>query len=87
VTGPPPSLETLAFHWADAYIICYARDQWIALRRDTRHFLTADTLAGLETAIEADYQDHPVPREFDPPGATDYLSLPDADDVAGPSAQ
>jgi hypothetical protein len=34
----------------------------VALRRDTRRFLTADTVAGLEVAIEADYRDHPVPR-------------------------
>ena len=68
----PLNLESLAFHWADAYVICYARDRWVALRRDTRQPLTAGTLAGLETAIEADYRHHPVPRAFDPPG-TGYL--------------
>ena len=42
MTGQPPvTLESLAFHWGDAYLICYARDQWAALRRDTRRFLTA----------------------------------------------
>ncbi len=63
---PAVTLESLSFHWADAYLISYARDRWVALRRDRHRFLTAGTLTGLETAIEADYRDHPVPRDFDP---------------------
>ncbi len=74
---PPVTLESLAFEWGDAYLICYARDQWAALRRDTHRFLTADTLDELATAIEADYEASPVPRDYDPPGTADYLGSPD----------
>lgn len=78
MTGQPPvTPESLAFDWGDAYIICYARDQWVALRRDTRRFLAAGTLDGLRTAIEADYKASPVPRDYDPPGTADYLGNPD----------
>ena len=81
MTGEPGvTLESLDFDWGDAYIICYARDQWAALRRDTRRFLTAQTLDELATRIDADYAAHPVPREFGPPGTADYLSAPDEDD-------
>jgi hypothetical protein len=75
-TEPPPTLESLAFHWGDAYLLSYVRDRWVALRRDARYFLTADTLAGLETAIIADHWDNPVARDYDPPDAGDYLNLP-----------
>ena len=81
MTGEPGvTLESLDFDWGDAYIICYARDQWAALRRDTRRFLTAQTLDELATKIDTDYAAHPVPREFGPPGTADYLSAPDEDD-------
>ena len=79
MTSRMQAVEALAFGWGDAYLFSYARDRWVALRRDTRRFLTADTVAGLEAAIEADYRDHPVPRACDPPGTADYLSLPDDD--------
>jgi hypothetical protein len=75
MTGQPAvTLESVAFHWGDAYLISYARDRWVALRRDRHRFLTAPTLTGLETAIEADYRDHPVPRDPGPTGAADYLN-------------
>jgi hypothetical protein len=76
MTRAPVTLASLAFGWGDAYLFSYARDRWVALRRDSPRFLTAGTLPGLEKAIEADYRDHPVPRDYDPPGATGYLSLP-----------
>jgi hypothetical protein len=80
MTGPPPvTLQWLAFNWGDAYLIHYGRDQWAALRRDTRRFLTAGTLDGLRTAIEADYAASPIPRDADPPGTADYLNTPDQD--------
>jgi len=41
---PPVTLESLDFEWGDAYLICYARDQWAALRRDTRRFLQTGSL-------------------------------------------
>ena len=81
MTGEPGvTLESLDWGWGDAYIICYARDQWAALRRDTHRFLTAATLNELATKIETDYAAHPVPREFSPPGTADYLDTPDEDE-------
>ena len=74
---PPQTLDDLAYHWGDAYLLSYARDRWAALRRDRLYFITADTLYELEAAIQADYGSNPVPRDFDPPGATDYLDEPD----------
>ena len=77
---PGVTLESLDFEWGDAYIISYARDQWAALRRDTRRFLTAGTLDELAARIDADYAAHPVPREFGPPGTADYLTAPGEDE-------
>ena len=77
MTGEPPvTLESLDFDWGDAYLIYYARDQWAALRRDTRQFLTAQTLDELAARIDADYAASPVPRDVDPPGTADYLDAP-----------
>lgn len=70
-----PTLESLMFHWDDGYIFAYARDRWIAIRRDGIWFMAADTLALLETAIEADDQKNPVLSECDPLDLTrDYLA-------------
>ena len=80
--GQPSALEALAFEWGDAYSFSYSRDRWVALRLDTRRFLIADTLTGLEHAIQDDYRHHPVFRACDPPGTADYLNLDDGD-VAG----
>ena len=79
MSGEPVTLQSLAFEWGDTYVLSYVRDRWVALRRETHRFLDADTLAGLEHAIEDDYRHHPVSRDFDPPGATDYLDGPDYD--------
>jgi len=79
MTSPPWTLASLAFHWGDAYLFSYTRDRRVALRRDRRYFITADTLPELEAAISSNYAKHPVPRSFDPPGATDYLGDPDHD--------
>ena len=65
----PPTLESLHHTWGDAYLLSYGLDRWIALRRDKRYFLTADTLTGLEKAIMSDYGDNPVPRDYGPPAA------------------
>jgi len=71
-TGHPeiaaPALEDLTYQWGDLYLISYARDQWTALRRDRRYFLSAATLTGLEHAIVADYRDHPEAHTWDPAG-------------------
>ncbi len=45
----PSALEALGFEWGDAYLLSYSRDRWVALRRDTRRFLIADTLRGWNT--------------------------------------
>ena len=75
----PLNLESLAFHWGDAYLLCYSRDRWVALRRDNHMIIAADTLAQLEAEIEFDYEKNPVPRDFDPPDMTDYLDTEDED--------
>jgi hypothetical protein len=72
---PPTTLETLMFHWDDAYIFAYARDRWIAIRRDGLMFLAADTLTQLEAEIEFDYGNNPVLYEGDCLDAvSDYLT-------------
>ena len=84
MTGEPGvTLESLDWEWGDAYLICYARDQWAALRRDTRRFLTAQTLDELATKIEADYAAFRVPPCCDPPGTADYLAPGDGEDLDG----
>src|SRR5258708_36624091 len=60
-----PTLESLMFAWGDAYIFGYARDRWIAIRRDGLLFLTAGTLTQLEAEIEFDYGNNPVLSECD----------------------
>ena len=73
--APLPTLAFLAYHWGDAYLISYAKDRWVALRRDTRYFLVADNLAELEKLITADYRRQPVSRDFDPLQDADYLTF------------
>ena len=66
---PPVTLESLDFEWGDAYLISYARDQWAALRRGTRRFLTAQTLDELAARIETDDTASRAPRDCGPPPA------------------
>ena len=77
---PGVTLESLDWEWGDAYIICYARDQWAALRRDTHRFLTAATLDELAASIDADYAASPVPRGCDLPSTAGYLDAPGEDE-------
>jgi hypothetical protein len=65
MSSNPPALESLMFAWGDAYIFGYARDRWIAIRRDGLMFLPADTLTQLEAEIEYDYGNNPVLDERD----------------------
>lgn len=85
MTGRQPvTLALLTSQWGDLYLTCYARDRWVALRRDGTRFLTADTLGGLESAIESDDRNHPAPRGSGPPGATRHVGVsdePDSGDV------
>lgn len=68
-------LPALVARWADDYLFGYARDRWIAIRRDGLTFIPADTLTQLETEIESDYQKNPVLYECDPlDAARDYLT-------------
>jgi hypothetical protein len=76
MTTPTPTLASLAWHWGDAYSLSSVRDRWVALRRDARYFLVASTLPELETLITADHRENPVSRDYDPPGAGDYLGYP-----------
>jgi hypothetical protein len=43
MNSDPPALESLMSAWDDAYIFAYARDRWIAIRRDGLLFLAAGT--------------------------------------------
>jgi hypothetical protein len=65
--GAPITLETLLWDWGDAYTIGYRHDEWLAARRDDLAVLCAATLPGLDQMIQADYRNHPVPRECDLP--------------------
>ena len=65
MSSDPPALEALMFTWGDAYIFGYARDRWLAIRRDGLLFLAAGTLTQLETEIEFDYGNNPVLSECD----------------------
>ena len=56
MTIHPLTLEALVFHWGDVYVICYQRDRWVAKRRASELLFDANTLAELETEIEADFQ-------------------------------
>jgi hypothetical protein len=74
MSGPRWTLAAVTYHWGDAYLITYTRDHWVALRRDTRQFLSGSTLDELEAAIRADYDRQPVPREFDLPDSPEEMS-------------
>lgn len=63
MSSDPLTLEALMLGWGDAYIFAYARDRWIAIRRDGLMFLGADTLTQLEAEIEFDYGNNPVSSE------------------------
>jgi hypothetical protein len=65
MSSDPSALEALVLAWGDAYIFGYARDRWIAIRRDGLLFLAADTLTQLEAEIEYDYGNNPVVDECD----------------------
>jgi hypothetical protein len=79
MNNDPPTLESLIFNWDDAYTFAYARDRWIAIRRDGLMFLAADTLTQLETEIESDYGNNPVLDECESLSAiSDYLTMENA---------
>jgi hypothetical protein len=57
-------LDQLVHHWGEAYAITHpARERWLAQRRDGKDWLTAASAEELHRAIQADYREHPVPRQ------------------------
>lgn len=76
MTGDPPvTLASLAARWGQAYLFGYARDRWIAIRRDGIWFLAAATLATLEAEIGFDQEQTPLLAVEDPVSlARDYLA-------------
>lgn len=57
-------LESLTFHWGDAYRIGNPLPgRWIAQRRDDGEPMTAGSAEELHNLILADYKERPVPRE------------------------
>lgn len=60
------------------------RHAQVALRRDTRQFLSGHTLDELEAAICADYGRQPVPQEFDPLETAEEMSCPPIPFLPGP---
>jgi hypothetical protein len=79
MTRQPWTPDALTFAWGDAYELSYERDRWVALRRDGQAGITACTLDLLEQAIRENYRRQAVPRDYDPPGATDYLAARDGE--------
>jgi hypothetical protein len=80
MSSDPSALESLMFNWGDAYLFGYARDRWVAIRRDGLLFLAADTLTQLETEIESDCGKNPVLDECDALDAvSDYLTAEHGD--------
>lgn len=76
MTGPPQTLAFVAYHWGDSYLLSSVRGRWVALRRDARYFLVADSLTEFQTLITADYQANPVDSDYDPPGEASCLAFP-----------
>lgn len=58
-------LETLRWHWGDAYEILWANGQFHAKRRDNGKMLHAETAEDMYKVIAQDYQAKPVPRVRD----------------------
>jgi hypothetical protein len=53
-SGRPPALDAVIGRWGQAFIIFYARDRWVAMRRDTGLFFATGTLAYLEQEMAAE---------------------------------
>ena len=80
--GQPSALEALEFEWGRRVFVQLQPGPVGGAAPRHPRFLIADTLTGLEHAIQDDYRHHPVSRDCDPPGTADYLNLDDGD-VAG----
>jgi hypothetical protein len=61
---PDRELLDIRHHWGDAYDVMHpAPDLWLAIRKDDRTALRAETPADLWRAIREDYAARPVPRQ------------------------
>ena len=66
----PETLESLRHHWGGAYEIrADGPESWIAVRRDGKGILRADSPDTLLYAIRIDYRSAPVPRQGGAPDA------------------
>jgi hypothetical protein len=65
MTSPaqPDGIDALIGRWGQAFIIYYARDRWLAMRRDDGFFLPADTLAQLEAEMDTEITKRPLDTE------------------------
>jgi hypothetical protein len=64
-TWDDADLAELRFHWDTAYEIYHPEpDVWVAVRRDNRETLRADTPDALRDKIVSDYFAHPVSRRL-----------------------
>ncbi len=57
-------LETLRWHWDEAYEITWDDGRFRAGRHDGRGRLEAGTAAELRALVIADYTERPVPRRY-----------------------
>lgn len=79
-------LDTLITRWGHAYLLGYARDRWIAIRRDGMLFIPADTLTQLEAEIGYDAGKNPAALDEDPASAAvGYLPARERDGTASTS--
>ena len=76
MTGIPLTVEYLQAGWGEMYLFGYARDRWIAIRRDGIWFLAAGTLIALGAEIVADQRKTPLQADRKDPWdlAQDYLA-------------
>ncbi len=60
-------LDSLRWHWGDAYLIHFFEpDKWVAQRRDSHATMSADSPVDLREKILADYTANPVSRAVAP---------------------
>lgn len=58
--GRPSAIEAVIDRWGQAFIIAYARDRWLAMRRDDGLLLPAGTLTQLEAEMTAELAKRPL---------------------------
>jgi hypothetical protein len=65
MTSPaqPTGIDALIGRWGKAFIIFYACDRWLAMRRDDGFFMPAGTLAQLEAEMTAEITKRPMDAE------------------------